>query len=478
MADNNPYHIPTIYEAEAELAGYRRTVQNAEKEKIVLDELKRQQAEAEQARQVKRDEYGKIDQEATRVPAGFNLPPAVKPTVPGGFEAPAEVPTSPFGTSQVAGYDTMGGMQEPSQQLEMPTAAPTEQPQQVTPVQQWKESQSGYNMISRKIAENDRIAKALRAKGLVDEADQYDNKNIELQSKADAAKEKFLTQTVKTLDLAGSLANATKNAMQKDPANADAYWNQFVMQAKMYGADEANQLAQVPPEQRAVMLDKVIDQSEDGKERSRMAIETMRTKARADRDAALNEIRQKRIDSQNRNAAASREIQKERLAFQEGKFEFTTLDNHIKDQIKDAETRKTSIDKDLSNLQKSLLDLQKGNMFYTASGRPMSSDDPEVLANEAASLQEAIKAKEDEKKDLDNFVNDLNTERNTLTKNIPKKKIDTSKEFKHGVKYKFVSGASADDIKVYQEQMAAAKTEADKLRIQQKAFEYGLVEPK
>ena len=477
MVDTSLYHIPTIYEAEAQLAGYRSKVQEAEKGKIILDELKRQQAEAEAARQVKQDEYGKMNIES-KMPAGFNTPSVAKPSVPGGFETQAEVPTSPFGTSQVAGYDTMGGMQEPSQQLEMPTAAPTEQPQQVTPVQQWKESQSGYNMINKKIAENDRIAKALRAKGLVDEADQYDNKNIELQTKADASKEKFLTHTIKTLDLAGSLANATKNAMQKDPANANAYWNQFVMQAKMYGADEANQLAQVPPDQRAVMLDKIVDQSEDGKERSRMAIETMRTKAKAERDTALNEIRQKRIDSQNRNAAASREIQKERLAFQEGKFEFTTLDNHIKDQIKDAETRKTGIDKDLSNLEKSLLELQKGNMFYTASGKPMSSDDPEVLANEAASLQEAIKAKQDEKRDLDEFVNGLNTERNSLSKHIPNKKIDTSKEFKHGVKYKFTAGANPDDIKVYQEQMAAAKTPADRIKIQQKAFEYGLVEPK
>lgn len=467
MVDTSLYHIPTIYEAEAELAGYRSTVQKAEKGKLELDELKRQKAEQELARQIKQDTYRTMDQEE----------PVVAPTrvAPSGFQAPAEVPTSPFGTTQVAGYDTMGGMQETPQPTEVPVR---EEPQQATPVQQWKQAQSGYTMIVKKMQENDRIAKALRAKGLVDEAEQYDNKNIDLQTKADASKEKFLTHTIKTLDLAGSLANATKNAMQKDPANAGFYWNKFILQAQQYGADDNNELSQVPPNQRGVMLDKIIDQSEDGKERSRMAIETMRTKARAERDMALNKIRQDRLESQNRNAAASREIQRERLEFQQGKFEFTTLDSHIKDQIKDAETRKSSIDKDLSNLEKSLLELQKGNMFYTAAGKPMSSDDPEVLANEAASLQEAIKAKQEEKQELDTFVNDLNTERNTLTKHIPNKNIDTSKEFKHGVGYRFVKDANPDDIKVYKEQMAKAKTNAEKIKIQQKAFEYGLVEPK
>lgn len=457
MNTNNPYDMPNAYETGDILTGYQKNAQEAELGRLKLEETKRQLSEAELARKIKTEAYKGFEAEKDKAvaPVGFAQPVAQPQAAPGS-------------TAFWQGQNTAA----PAPEVQ------AEQEQARNHVKEWRDVQQNYNLIATKMQENSKIAKVLREKGLVDEADQYDNKNMELASKADTAKEKFLKTTVQALDLAGSVANATKNAMEKDPANADAYWNQFAMQAKMYGLDEQNQIGQTPPQMRAGMLQKIIDQSEDGKERSKTAIEAMRIKARADRDTALNAIREKRIESQNKNAAASREIQSQRLAFQEGKFEFTTLDNHIKDQIKDAEVRKTGIDKDLSNLEKSLLELQKGNMFYTASGRPMSSDDPEVLANEAATLQEAIKAKQDEKRDLDNFVNDLNTERNSLTKHIPNKKIDTSKEFKTGVKYKFTAGANPDDIKVYQEQMAAAKTHDDKIRIQQKAFEYGLVEPK
>jgi hypothetical protein len=456
MASNNPYHITTPYEVSSQLAGYQKDVQDAELGKLRLEETRRQLDEASLARNIKAEAVKGLTASQEQA-----IPQAPMPMAPQQTAPQAEPGSTAFWQGQN-------------------TAAPAQPEVQTNPVQQWQTAKKDFDVIGKQMQEFTAISKALKDKGLVDQAADYDSKVIGLQSKAEKAKEDFLDHSIKVMGLAGNLANGYLKAVKDNPGNDNAAWAQFAMAAKANGADDDNKLMMIPPAQRQQVAQQIMDQTESGKERARMAIEQMKASAKAERDLKLDTYRKDRMALTERLAAASRDIRKESLAFQEGKFEFTTLDNHMKDQIKDAETRKGSVDKDLNRLQSSLSDLQKGNMFYTASGKAMSSGDPEVLAAEAKALQDAIDSKQEEKTNLDNFINDLNTERYALGRKAPgaKKDAEKPKQFQVGTKYKFVQGASPDDIKVYTEKMSAAKTQEEKLKIQEAAFNYGLVEPK
>ena len=201
---HNPYAMPNAYDVSNIMTGYQRDEQLAESEKLKLGEQKRLLSEAELARNIKA--------EAVKGLAQATAPQAPTPTAPVAPQPQAESGSTAFWQGQ---------------------AAAAQEPPPATPVQQYRAAQAEYSNISKQMQEYGTISKALKEKGLVDQAEQYDTKLLDLETKAQTAKKGFLENAVKTLDLAGSLANGYIQAVDENPANSDAAWARFAMQAKL-----------------------------------------------------------------------------------------------------------------------------------------------------------------------------------------------------------------------------------------------------
>lgn len=465
METYNKYAVPTMQEAKARLAGYDKDVQDAEISRLKLDEAKRVLSEQAQARQTKIDidKSMSMDEETPTAPVGFDAGMPKEQAQP---QAMPEMGSTDFWKGQ----PTAQSVQEA-------------QPVQTTPIQKLKEGKTAYTTIAGQIKQNAAYAKALRAKGLPDLAEEYETKNIGLEEKALKAKDDHLDYAVKVFSKAGDAANGYLDAVKTNPAADDAAWATFSMQAKMFGADENNKLGTIPKDQRSRFAQQIMDSTETAKDRAILAREQMKASSKLElatkKDATLKEIAAKKEQHQ----AWMREFKTKQEAFSEGKFKFKSLYDGVNDQIKTYENKKASLDKDIAEYDRNYLEFQKGNLFVSPSGKSMSpNENPGLREQEALLLKQALEGARQEKSDLDSNINELNTKRIDLLKDVPassrKELEDKPKVFSDKVGYKFTKTASPDDLALYKKLMSEAKTREDKLKVQKLAFKHNIVEPK
>lgn len=411
-------------------------------------------------------EQGGIPNQANMIPVGLQ-------------QAPTEVPTSPFGTTEQTGV--MGGMQEQPTQK-----APEESHPLLRQAEIARKANDEHEALRNNIAQNYNLMKRLREKGFVDEANKLANSTLDLETKANKAEQTNLEAQDKILDHIGSVATAAANAIAnaKTPQQAANARAMLYMQAQQLPDMDITDMMQMSDADLVSALRQVSSATLSGKEQISLRKQEMAIAAASERAALRDKLARDQLASKERSQAASRELREDKLNFEKNKFGYKELTEKYDKQIKTWENEKNSLDKDISGLEKSLLELQKGNMFYTASGKPMSSDDPEVLEKEANLLADAIEAKRKEKEDLTSNIDDLSKQRMSLSpsgkQEAPAQATESTqpKEFNEKVGYRFVKGADPRDIAAYNKMMSAAKTREEKLAIQKKAFEFGLVEPK
>lgn len=389
MASNNPYHITTPYEVESQLAGYQKDVQDAELGKLKLAETKRQLDEAALARNIKAEAVKGLQ---------ASQQPQVQPQAPVGLTPEAPVAAEPGSTAFWQGQNATA-----------PEAAP------ITPVQEFKAAQKEYTSVSKQMQEYGTISKALKDKGLVDQAEQYDAKIMDLETKAQSAKKTFLENTVKTLDLAGSLANGYIQAVDENPANSDAAWARFAMQAKLYGADDENKLMMIPREQRQQVAQQIMDQSEDGKTRSRLALETMkeanRTKRFEDTQKLKSDLGYARL---RQNARREQGIQARWEAGQDQKV-YKNAEGILNKTITAAQADRRDIESQIKTLDFRINGLRSGTILTDSSGGKLTK---ESRMDELSSLQEQMGTLNDARQNLtqeiDEHENHLKTLKSTF----------------------------------------------------------------
>lgn len=158
------------------------------------------------------------------------------------------------------------------------------------------------------------------------------------------------------------------------------------------------------------------------------------------------------------------------------------LSDDFGNQIKVNQTHINEIDKEINNLEKSLLELQKGNVYYDSKGNLMSSSDPEVGQEQIQEFVNQIQKLKQSKATLLADSDALNAQRSELVTSFTEGSgmlpTPAAKTFNENVGYKFSKTARPDDIQTYLGQMKNAKTREQRMTIQRKAFEFGLVEPK
>jgi hypothetical protein len=444
---NNPYAMPNAYDATNVLTGYQRDAQRAESEKLILGEQKRSLAESALARQIKADAIKGLEtgqsEPAQQAPEG--MAPQMQPQA------------APGSTAFWQGQNTAA-----------PEQAPT------TPVQQFKAAKTEYSNISKQAQEYAAISKALKAKGLVDQAEQYDTKINDLQTKSIKAKDDLLDHSIKVLGLAGNLANGYMEAVKNDPASSDAAWARFAMNAKLYGADDDNKLMMTPPEQRQQVAQQIMDQSEDGKTRAMMAREQLKVQYKAQAQLESNELKRE-LDQKRDRRQADREsgINKRWEAGREDS-QFKTLEGSARSRITFAQRDRDDIDGRIKEVQ-TQIDRITGLQDLSI---PQDQREAAKLALETKK-NVLLEERRSSDKELETYEKDLVALQDSY-KEVKSKKEPGSKpkEFSEKVGYKFTKTASPDDLALYKKLMSEAKTREDKLKVQELAFKHNIVEPK
>ena len=115
------------------------------------------------------------------------------------------------------------------------------------------------------------------------------------------------------------------------------------------------------------------------------------------------------------------ELEKRRLSILEGNSSFDKklktsklMIDDYSNQIKVNQNHINDIDKEINRLQKSLLELQKGNVYYDNKGNLMSSSDPEVGQEQIQEFMSEIEQLNKVKADITNETNTLDGKRTAI----------------------------------------------------------------
>ena len=115
------------------------------------------------------------------------------------------------------------------------------------------------------------------------------------------------------------------------------------------------------------------------------------------------------------------ELEKRRLSILEGNSSFDKklktsklMIDDYSNQIKVNQNHISDIDKEINRLQKSLLELQKGNVYYDNKGNLMSSSDPEVGQEQIQEFISEIEQLNKVKADITNETNTLDGKRTAI----------------------------------------------------------------
>lgn len=408
-------------------AGAQKVQENAMKLDEMHQAIQRKREIEDLAKQVAAEQQfnkGYNSLPPNQLPRGFmpgeqgGIPDQAK-MIPVGLQGPAEVPTSPFGTTEQAGSSMLGGMQEPQpvvQQMQEAKQAEAEHPL-IRQANIARKSNDEHEALRNNIAQNYNLMKRLREKGFVDEANKLAMSTVDLETKANQAEKTNLEAQDKILDHIGSVATAAANAIAnaKTPQQAANARAMLYMQAQQLPDMDISDMMQMSDADLVSALRQVSSATLSGKEQISLRKQEMAIAAASERAALRDKFARDQLASKERSQAASRELREDRLNFEKNKFGYKELTEKYDKQIKTKENEKNSLDKDISGLEKSLLELQKGNMFFTAYGKPMSSSDPDVLEKEANLLSDAIEAKRKQKEDLTSSIDDLSKQRMSLS---------------------------------------------------------------
>lgn len=186
------------------------------------------------------------------------------------------------------------------------------------------------------------------------------------------------------------------------------------------------------------------------------------------------ELDKRRIGILEGNASFDKKLKTSKLMIDDYSNQIKVNQNHIND-----------IDKEINRLQKSLLELQKGNVYYDNKGNLMSSSDPEVGQEQIQEFMSEIEQLNKVKADITNETNTLDGRRSAIASEFsgsqggsttPNPKPGSNVEMGKGKGFRVKQGANPEDLKAYRQMFANAKTADERMKINQKAFEFGLLE--
>lgn len=176
-------------------------------------------------------------------------------------------------------------------------------------------------------------------------------------------------------------------------------------------------------------------------------------------------LNQRRVNVLESNAEANKKTKAIKL-----------LADNYGNQIKVNQSNIKEIDNEITRLNRSLMELQKGNVYYDSKGQLVSTSNPEIVEDQIDSFNKEIQSLEAMKEQLLYQSDQLDNERTNFVRDAAG--LAPQKQFSTNTGYKFVAGVNPKDKQAYLAAMKAAKTSTERLNIQKKAFEFGLVEPK
>lgn len=392
------YHAPLApYQIQEEMARAEIQKQQVAENAMKLQELKRIMGEAELARQVKRDVYSDL---SSRLPSPMAQPQAnmLMPGESGGM------PTGPA-APQFQTEDFWKGV---SPNAPEPVA---QAPKERAPIlMQYQESAQKMDMIGQQIFENNEMVKALKAKGLVDEAEKYMQKGLDLQNKATSAHKTFLENTVKTLDLTGSFANGYLQARGETPEEDNRAWARFVSQLQFNGLP-AQDLAMVPPAQREDVAKQMLGESETGKERARLEQERLRQMNLNNRASAALEFRNKSQAYKEQEDARKREDRWSKQDQELSQQEFSNARIKLNSLISSAQADRRDVESQVDNINLRIAGLRSGTILTDSSGNKL---DKEGRIAEVTMLESQVQQLETQRAKLSKEINEYETSMKNL----------------------------------------------------------------
>lgn len=437
------------------------------------------------------EEYSKAKADEVKAKEIMSDDLTPKPVAPSGF-MPGEsggMPTSlPFYKTMLGGFGTPEETPIPQ---EPGAITPTETKAAPNPLTAMQTSANEVQAAQSRLDQIKGTADKMRKAGLFDQADKYEAKQTELYRTFEDAQTKHFKNQAEVFKMTGGLAKSYLDSSKVQGADKDALWNRLILNAGTMGFP-IDQLRNVPPEQRDAFATQVYNDSMAADGKNKMAIAKMQEDRRDKRHEDIMKVRNDTLDVIRKRDAWRKEQGEQKLDWEKDKFGITKHIEDVNKRVSEAQNQIKEVDKDISNLEDTKTDLIKGNLFYAPStGLPLDFDEDEEVQKEVKYLDEKIKEKNITKDELNKYITDLDTERAKLTKGMGRDvERAVPRIFNPDSSYRFVRNADPESVASYKRAMEAnkkdpnlpaaeqARRQKNRIEIQRKAFEAGLVEPK
>ena len=401
------YHAPLAgYQIDEEMAQSQLRQAQAQEAGLKVQQLKKAIADKSAVDKLKTSVYNKINQQV-QAPQGQgpNVTQNLMPGESGGM------PTDMPGFQTTDFWKGMGAEQAQPQPMAQQPMAPMQPAQESTNIaQNLSSSMSNFDNLAKQIRENEAMISELRSKGYHDEADRYADRNLALQDKARAAHKELIDSSIKTMDIAGSLANGYLKAIEENPQAEDMAWGRFVTQMQMNGIPSSD-LGRTPRDLRAATAQQILNEAEGGKERAMLQREQLRQLSMDNRAKASNALRAKSIALQDRSEARKRSNfetkRNETLDQNEYKNNQTKLNTLISSTQRDRQ----DVEQQIDDISMRLNGLRTGTILTDSGGAKLTKD---ARMAEVEMLTDQLTQLEKQRQNLNSEVDDYQSQLKSL----------------------------------------------------------------
>jgi hypothetical protein len=292
---------------------------------------------------------------------------------------------------------------------------------------------------------------------------------LKFRSELDGLQDKMMKTQGDQLKLAKDQYETMSQLGEGYLANpTDEQWYTTVKEAMRLGLPGAENLLAVPREKREAVAKSAKAQGLTANQSVNAEMKALSIKQRQDASDRRDELAKETLRFKERQQTDLQNYRGARLAFDKSKH--TDSDSkklfEITNKVVTADSQYIShLDAEHKGIQDAIQKLESGKQFGL---------DDTATASKLAQLRRDLADNEDEQeKSKESYRSHMADLESLKTGKQPEK---TKPAFSRSDKYGFVKGANPQDIKEYQDMMKNAKTEAERIDIQKKAYEYGLVE--
>ena len=402
------YHAPLAgYQIDEEMAQSQLRQAQAQEAGLKVQQLKKAIADKSAVDKLKTSVYNKINQQVQAPQGqGVNVTQNLMPGESGGM------PTDMPGFQSTDFWKGMGAEQAQAQPMAgmAPTQPAQQAPEATNIAQNLSSSMSNFDSLAKQIRENEAVISELRSKGYHDEADRYADRNIVLQDKARAAHKELIDSSIKTMDIAGSLANGYLRAVEENPQAEDMAWGRFITQMQMNGIPSSD-LGRTPRDLRAATAQQILNEAESGKERAMLQREQLRQESMNNRAEVSNALRSKSLALQERSEARKRSNFETKRNEALDQNEFKNNQTKLNTLISSTQRDRQDVEQQIDDISMRLNGLRTGTILTDSGGAKLTKD---ARMAEVDMLTEQLTQLEKQRQNLSAEVDDYQTQLKSL----------------------------------------------------------------